>query len=199
MTHLMSLWGPTRAGFGHWLHPVVFASRKLNNAESRYSAYERELLGIIWALGQWRHYFRRAHPIIVRNDHSPLRHLSSQNSVNTRIWELLSIMQGYHLEIQHIPGKVNPADHLSRQFISSANLIKDQARAENKKLVEQMRVPTDASDQQIQKILTEAIQRDQCPRSVQSVFSKLNFEDSSVGSVFLLSPATSTRARRLCL
>ena len=42
-----------------------------------------------------------------------------------------------------------------------------------------MRVLADAPDQQIQKILTEVVQRDQCPRSVQSVFSKLNFEDSS--------------------
>ena len=32
--------------FGQGLQPVVFASRKLNNTETRYSAYERELLGI---------------------------------------------------------------------------------------------------------------------------------------------------------
>ena len=87
-------------------------------------------------------------------------------------------MQGYHLEIQHIPEKVNPADHLSRQSISSANLIKDQVRAENNKLFEQMRIPSDASDQKIQKILTEVVHRDPCPRSAQSVLSKLNFEDS---------------------
>ena len=42
-----------------------------------------------------------------------------------------------------------------------------------------MRVPIDASDQQIQKILTEVVQRDQCPISVQSVSSKLDFEDFS--------------------
>ena len=47
----------------------------------------------------------------------------------------------------HIPRKVNPADHLSRQSILSANFIKDQVRAENNKLAEQMTVPTDASKQ----------------------------------------------------
>ena len=36
--------------FGNGLQPVVFASRKLNGAEMRYSAYEQELLGIVWAL-----------------------------------------------------------------------------------------------------------------------------------------------------
>ena len=37
--------------FGHGLQPVAFASRILNNGESWYPTYERELLGIIWALG----------------------------------------------------------------------------------------------------------------------------------------------------
>ena len=36
--------------FGNGLQPVEFASRKLNGAEMRYNAYERELLGIVWAL-----------------------------------------------------------------------------------------------------------------------------------------------------
>ena len=36
--------------FGHGLQPIPFALRKLNNPESQYSAYERELLGIIWAV-----------------------------------------------------------------------------------------------------------------------------------------------------
>ena len=36
---------------GHVLQPVALISRKLNNVESPYSAYERELLGITWALG----------------------------------------------------------------------------------------------------------------------------------------------------
>ena len=34
------------------LQPVAFASRKLNGPEMRYSVYERELLGIVWALAQ---------------------------------------------------------------------------------------------------------------------------------------------------
>ena len=36
--------------FGNGLQLVAFASRKLNDAEMRYRAYERELLGIVWAL-----------------------------------------------------------------------------------------------------------------------------------------------------
>ena len=63
--------------FGYGLQPIAFASRKLNKAEICYSAYERELLGIVWALGQWRHYFQNSHSVVVRTDHSTLRHLPS--------------------------------------------------------------------------------------------------------------------------
>ena len=38
--------------FGSGLQPIEFSSRKLNATEIRYSAYERELLGIVWAIGQ---------------------------------------------------------------------------------------------------------------------------------------------------
>ena len=37
--------------FGSDLQLVAFARGKLNSTEIRYSAYERELLGIMWAVG----------------------------------------------------------------------------------------------------------------------------------------------------
>ena len=43
--------------FGSGLQPIPFLSRKLNATEIRYSAYEKELFGIVWAIGQWKHYF----------------------------------------------------------------------------------------------------------------------------------------------
>lgn len=88
-------------------------------------------------------------------------------------------MQGHQLEIQHIPGKVNPADHLPRQSISCANLTKNRIRDEYNKFVERMRIPADASDQQIQSIFIEVLQKDHFPRAVESVFHKFNCEDSS--------------------
>ena len=71
--------------YGKGFQPVAFASRKLNGTEIRYSAYERELLGIVWAHGQWKHYFQNEHPVIIQTDHAPLRHLPNQASVNTCI------------------------------------------------------------------------------------------------------------------
>ena len=57
---------------GRGLQPVAFESGKLNSTEMRYSAYERELLGIVWALGQWRHYIEQSpHKVVILTDHAP--------------------------------------------------------------------------------------------------------------------------------
>ena len=37
-------------------HPVAFESRKLNNAEQRYSTHEKEMTVVVHCLQQWRHY-----------------------------------------------------------------------------------------------------------------------------------------------
>ena len=81
---LVSVGAILEQNFGQGLQPVAYESRKLNPAETRYSAYERELLGIVWAIGKWRHYLEGKH-FIVQTDHSSLRHLPNQPSVNRRI------------------------------------------------------------------------------------------------------------------
>ena len=140
---------------GMGLQPIAFASRKLQQAEVRYSAYERELLGIVWALGQWKHYFQGPHPIIIQTDHAPLRHLPNQASVNSRIWKWLFILQDYNVDIQHIPGKRNPADSLSRQSAVDALVKKSSVHDANAAYVQQLRVSEDASDEEIQSALTK--------------------------------------------
>ena len=170
--------------FGSSLQPVAFASRKLNSTKTRYSAYERELLGIVWAIGQWKHYFQGPHPIVIQTDRAPLRHLPNQTSVNSRVWRWLSILQGYNVEIRHIPGKKNPADSLSRQLISDALVRKGSVKDANSEYVQRLRVSPDASDSVIQTALHQlfsqgpqgqlaevpqgrtvlSIDRDQCPQ-----------------------------------
>ena len=99
--------------FGEGLQPICYESKKLNPAESRYGAYERELLGIIWAVGKWRHYLSGRH-FIVQTDHDSLKHLPNQPASNRRMWKWIQVLQGYDCDLVHIPGKHNPADFLSR-------------------------------------------------------------------------------------
>ena len=139
--------------FGNGLQPLAFASRKLNDAEMRYSAYEGELLSIVLALAQWKHYCRGPHTIIIQTDHALLRHIPNQASVNSRVWKWINILQGYNLEIHHIPGKRNPADTLSRQDKKDALGRKTTVNDANANLVRELRVLSDTNDSAIQEAL----------------------------------------------
>ena len=156
---LVSVGGILQQDFGQGLQPVAYESRKLNPAETRYSAYERELLGMVWAIGKWRHYLEGTH-FIVQTDHSSLRHLPNQPSVNRRIWKWVSILQGYDLEIRHIPGKVNPADALTRQAKGSDERYAGEVKRQDADWVQGMRVSETASDAEIQARLKQLYSKD---------------------------------------
>ena len=66
---LVSVGAILEEDFGQGLQPVAFESRKLNPTETRYSAYEWELLGIVWSIGKWWHYFEDR-KFIVQINHS---------------------------------------------------------------------------------------------------------------------------------
>jgi len=54
-------------------HPISFISKTFSLAEQNYEIYDRELLAIIWALEEWRHYIQGSpHTIIVLSDHKNL-------------------------------------------------------------------------------------------------------------------------------
>jgi len=58
------------------LHPVAFHSRKLNSAERNYEIHDNELLAILEAFMEWKHYLYGADkPITVYTDHQNLQHL----------------------------------------------------------------------------------------------------------------------------
>ena len=151
---LVSVGAILEQDFSQGLQPIAYKSRKLNPAETRYSAYERELLGIVWAIGKWRHYLEGKH-FTVQTDHSSLRHLPNQPSVNRRIWKWVSILQGYDMDIRHIPGKVNPADTLTRQVHGSDKQYVGEVRKADADWMQNVRVTEDATDSQIQKKLQQ--------------------------------------------
>ena len=77
--------------FGSGLQPICYESHKLNPAETRYGAYERELLGITWAVGKWRHYLANRH-FTIQTDHNSLKNLPNQPAVNRRIWKWVQVL-----------------------------------------------------------------------------------------------------------
>ena len=166
--------------FGLGLQPIAFSSRKLNSTEIRYSAYERELLGIVWAIGQWKHYFQTNHPIVIQTDHAPLRHLPSQTAVNSRVWKWLAVLQGYDVDIRHIPGKKNPADSLSRQHVADALVRKTSVTDANASYVQKLRVAHDATDEEVQAALHELFKSSPQGHSATAVQAQAQDQTNSV-------------------
>ena len=74
-------------------------------------------------------------------------------------------MQGYNLEIRHIPGKRNPADTLSRQDKKDALGRKTAVHDANADLVRELRVPSDAGDEAIQDVLKKLFNQVQAQSS----------------------------------
>ena len=103
-------------------HPIAFASRTLNTAESKYPAIELEALAVVFAIKRFRPYVY-GHKITIQTDHAPLKWLlstatSPDGSSKIQRWALT--LQEYDFVVQHRPGKCNAnADALSRVNITS--------------------------------------------------------------------------------
>lgn len=94
--------------------PICFASRTLNQAETRYATIEKELLAIIYAVEQFRPYlYGRKFTIIT--DHKPLTWLMNLKDPSSRLMRWRIRLEEYDYKIIYKPGKSNlNADALSR-------------------------------------------------------------------------------------
>ncbi|PHT65260.1 hypothetical protein T459_29685 [Capsicum annuum] len=64
-------------------HPIAFESRKLNDAERRYTVHEREMTTIVHCLRTWRHYLLGAH-FIVKTDNVATIYFQSQKKLSPK-------------------------------------------------------------------------------------------------------------------
>ena len=111
--------------------PIAYASRKLNDAELKYSTIERELLGIKYGLKQFRQYVYGTKIKIV-TDHKPLVHLHNLSDPSSRLMNWRLEMEEYDYEIMYKKGKENTnSDALSRIYsvVVDSSLSEDEAEA----------------------------------------------------------------------
>jgi hypothetical protein len=91
--------------------PIAFYSRKLNDAQTRYTTTERELLSIVETLKEYRNILL-GHEIEVFTDHKNLTH-KQFNTERVMRWRLL--IEEFGPKLTHIKGDHNVvADYLSR-------------------------------------------------------------------------------------
>jgi len=98
------------------LHPIGFASRKLNPAELNYDVYNKEMLAVVYYFKFWRHFLEGAEiKTRVLSDHQNLVYFKTAVTLNRRQARLVEDHKPYNFEILYRKGTANvKADTLSR-------------------------------------------------------------------------------------
>jgi hypothetical protein len=102
-------------GFGQ--QPIAFLSKKMLSAEKNYPVHEQELLAIVIALREWRHYLHgNSFTARILTDHHSLQWLRSQPHLSVRQARWMELMAEFDFKIEYQEGKKNiVADGLSRR------------------------------------------------------------------------------------
>ena len=106
------------------IQPIMFLSRTLTPAETRYWPTELEVAGVVWAISKLRHLINSSsRPTIVYTDHSAAVWIARQTSLMTTSTEKLNLrlvrasafLSQFDLDVRFRPGKEHViADALSR-------------------------------------------------------------------------------------
>lgn len=90
-------------------------------AQRNYPTRERELLALIIAVKQWRHYLL-GHKINIPTDNSSLLWLRMQTQLSSRQARWLAKIADFDLKINHIPGTTNTAIDALSIFYNTATI-----------------------------------------------------------------------------
>lgn len=100
-------------------HPIAYASRTLNDTECKYSATEKELLAIIFAIKHFRPYLF-GKKFEIRTDHKPLVWLRQKKDLNSKLLRWKLELEAFEFDIKYKKGTLNNnADALSRIEINA--------------------------------------------------------------------------------
>ena len=105
---------------GMW-QPLSFFSKKLNPAETRYSAFDRELLVVYATIKHFRHNLEGRN-FFVNTDHKPLTFVMSSvtERASLRQTRHLAFIAEFTTDIKYVKGETNfVADALSRPSVSA--------------------------------------------------------------------------------
>ncbi|GFY33088.1 3'-5' RNA helicase YTHDC2 [Trichonephila clavipes] len=120
--------------------PIAFYSKKLNETQTRYSTYDRELLGIYLSVKHFKHLLE-GNDFVIYTDHKPLTFAFKQKNekASPRQQRQHQYISEFSCNIQHVLGKDNVvADALSR--IHSISEINFEEIAEEQTTDEELQI-----------------------------------------------------------
>ena len=96
---------------------MAFLSKTFSETERNYEIYDRELLAIIRALEEWRHYIQGSgHTTIIYSDHQNLTYFWSTQKLNRRQARWSLYLSEFDVKLIHQPGsKMIQSDALSQR------------------------------------------------------------------------------------
>ena len=98
-------------------HPVAYFSKSLSETERNYKIHDKEMLAIIRALEEWRHFLEGApHKFEIWTDHKNLEYFMSAKKLNRRQARWSLTLARFDFLMHHRPGKtMGKSDALSRR------------------------------------------------------------------------------------
>lgn len=95
-------------------HTIAYISKAFSAKNALLSAYERELLAIVFAVKKWQHYLG-IHPFVIKTDQRSLKYILEQKMATPFQQKWLSKLAGFDFSIEYKAGAENRvADALSR-------------------------------------------------------------------------------------
>ena len=98
-------------------HPVAFYSKSLSLVEQNYEIHDKEMLTIIRALEEWRHFLEGArHLVEIWTDHKNLEYFMMAKKLNHRQARWSLYLACFNFKLVHRPGcSMGKPDALSRR------------------------------------------------------------------------------------
>jgi reverse transcriptase-like protein/integrase-like protein len=98
-------------------HPCAFISKTFSETERNYEIYDRELLAVIRALEEWRHYIQGSpHTTVILSDHKNLTYFREARKLNHRQARWSLYLSEFDVKLVHTAGpKMVQSDTLSRR------------------------------------------------------------------------------------
>jgi len=99
-------------------HPVAFYSKSLSPVERNYEIHDKEMLAIIRALEEWRHFLEGAqHPVEIWMDHKNLEYFMMTKKLNRRQARWSLYLARFDFKLTYRPGHfIGKPDALSQRL-----------------------------------------------------------------------------------